>query len=85
MIIGGQTPDGKDASNPLSYLVLEAAKRCPLPHHTITLRVHEGTPDALMLKALEVVQTGCGFPAFVGDKGYIENLLISGCTPREGP
>jgi formate C-acetyltransferase len=51
-VIGRVTPDGKDASNPLSYLILEAARDCPSPHHTITLRVHDGTPEALMSKAL---------------------------------
>lgn len=73
--IGGQRPDGKDATNPLTYLILEAAKQCPTPHHTITVRVHEGTPELLMKKALEVVKTGIGMPAFVGDKSYIEYLL----------
>jgi len=77
-IIGGVTPDGKDATNELSYLILEAANDCRTPHHTITLRVHDGTPEALMLKALEVVKTGAGMPAFVGDKSYIEYLLGEG-------
>ncbi|MEM2867943.1 MAG: pyruvate formate lyase family protein [Candidatus Bathyarchaeia archaeon] len=78
MVIGGVTPDGKDATNELTYLVLEAAKIVRTPHHTITLRVHEGTPEDLMLKALEVVKTGIGMPAFVGDKSYIETLLSNG-------
>ena len=76
--IGGVTPDGKDATNELSYLILEAAKGCQTPHHTITVRVHEGTPEALMLKALEVVRTGIGMPAFISDKSYIEYLLSQG-------
>ena len=40
-VIGGVTPDGEDATNELSYLILEAAKDCQTPHHTITVRVHE--------------------------------------------
>lgn len=79
-IIGGQTPDGKDATNDLSYLILEAADRCRTPHHTITLRVHEGTPEALMTKALELVRTGIGMPAFVGDRSYIDYLLREGVS-----
>ncbi len=78
MIIGGQTVDGKDGTNELSYLILDAARETLLPHHTITVRVYEGTPDALMLKAIEVVKTGIGMPAFVGDKSYIEFLLSQG-------
>jgi pyruvate formate-lyase/glycerol dehydratase family glycyl radical enzyme len=79
-IIGGVTPDGKDATNELSYLILEAAKDCQTPHHTITVRVHDGTPEALMLKALEVVRTGIGMPAFVGDNSYIEYLVREGVS-----
>jgi len=77
-VIGGVTPEGKDATNELSYLILEAALRCRTPHHTITLRVHEETPEALMLKALEVVRTGMGMPAFVSDKSYLEYLVNRG-------
>ncbi|MFX1552968.1 MAG: glycyl radical protein [Promethearchaeota archaeon] len=80
MVIGGLTPDGKDATNDLTYLVLEAALRCPTPHHTITLRVHDTTPESLMLKALEVVRTGIGMPAFISDKSYIEFFLSHGVT-----
>jgi pyruvate formate-lyase/glycerol dehydratase family glycyl radical enzyme len=77
-VIGGITPDGKDATNELSYLILEAAKDCQTPHHTITVRVHEGTPEPLLLKALEVVKTGMGMPAFIGDKSYIDYLTGQG-------
>jgi pyruvate formate-lyase/glycerol dehydratase family glycyl radical enzyme len=77
-VIGGVTSEGKDATNELSYLILEAARDCQTPHYTITVRVHENTPDTLMLKALEVVKTGIGMPAFVGDKSYIEYLLMHG-------
>jgi len=62
----GYHTNGQDGTNELSYLILEAARDCQTPHHTITVRVHEGTPEALMLKALEVVKTGIGMPAFVG-------------------
>ncbi|MFC1532245.1 glycyl radical protein [Thermodesulfobacteriota bacterium] len=71
MVIGGVKRDGSDATNELSYLVLEAALRCRTPHHTITLRVHDNTPEELMLKAIEVVKTGIGMPAFIGDQSYI--------------
>jgi pyruvate formate-lyase/glycerol dehydratase family glycyl radical enzyme len=75
MTIGGVTPEGEDATNELSYLVLDALRLCPVPHHTVTIRVHEGTPEDLMMRALEVVKTGIGMPAFVGDKSYVEYLV----------
>jgi len=81
MVIGGVTSSGQDATNELTYLILEAAKQLTTPHHTITLRVHEGTPEELMIKALEVVKTGVGMPAFVGDRSYVEFLLLKGVPP----
>jgi formate C-acetyltransferase len=83
MVIGGVTPEGKDATNELTYLILESAKRCPTPHPTITLRVHDGTPEALMMKSLELVKTGIGMPAFVSDNSYIEFLLSLGATLKD--
>ena len=76
--IGGVDADGNDATNGLTYLLLEAAKETKLPHHTLTLRVHPGTPEKLMTKALEVVRTGIGMPAFVGDESYIRFFVENG-------
>ncbi|MBN2401464.1 MAG: formate C-acetyltransferase [Spirochaetes bacterium] len=76
--IGGQTKDGRDSTNELSYLILEAARRCTVPHHTITIRVHDKTPEALMVKGIEVVKTGIGMPAFIGDKSYLSFIEHQG-------
>jgi len=83
MTIGGVTPEGEDATNALSYLIIEALKLCPVPHHTVTLRVHDGTPEELMLKALDVVKTGIGMPAFVGDQSYIGYLTGEGVALKD--
>ena len=80
--IGGVRADGSDATNELTYLLLEAAKDTHLPHHTLTLRVHEGTPDALMVKALECVRSGLGMPAFIGDRSYINFFTSRSETNR---
>lgn len=80
--IGGQKEDGSDATNELSYLLLEAAIDTHLPHHTITLRVHPGTPENLMLKALECVRSGIGLPAFLGDESFINFFVNQSETNR---
>ena len=77
-VIGGQTRSGADATNELSYLILDAALACPTPHHTLTMRIHEGTPSSLLRKGLEIVRTGLGMPAFVGDPSMIDYLLTKG-------
>ncbi len=82
-IIGGCDKDGKDATNPLSYLLLEAARDCQTPHPTLTVRVSSQTPRELMIKALEVVRTGIGMPAFISEDGYINFLVNEGVDIRE--
>ena len=80
--IGGVDENGNDVTNELSYLLLESARDTQLPHFTVTVRVHENTPEKLMLKALEVVKTGLGMPAFLSDKSYI-NFFTEGGMPIE--
>jgi formate C-acetyltransferase len=76
--IGGMRADGTDATNDVSYLLLEAAKETQLPHYTLTVRVYDKTPPELLQKALEVVRTGLGLPAFLGDKSYIKFFTMNG-------
>ena len=72
MTIGGVKPDGSDASNELTRLILQAVRDVRTPHHTVTLRVADSTPDDVMLLALKAQAEGCSMPAFVGDKSYID-------------
>ena len=78
--IGGVDPiTGEDATNELTYLIIESAMVTKTPHFTITLRVHDKTPPELMHKALECVRMGLGMPAFVSDKSYTATFTSRGC------
>ncbi len=83
MVIGGVKKDGSDATNELSYLILEALLRCPTPHHTITVRVASSTPEALILKGLECQRRGLSMPAFIGDEAYIKYFTYYGVPVEE--
>ncbi len=77
-IIGGVKPDGTDATNELSYMMLDAALITRTPHHTITLRVARSTPEDLILKGVECVKAGLSMPAFVSDESYIKFFTMHG-------
>lgn len=79
MTIGGVKADGSDATNELSYLILDALLACPTTHHTITIRVADSTPESLILKGLECQRRGLSMPAFVGDQSYIKYFTDYGC------
>ena len=57
MTIGGVKPDGSDACNELTRLILQAVRDVRTPHHTVTLRVCDTTPDDVMLAVSELA--GC--------------------------
>ena len=82
-LIGGVKPDGSDATNELSYLILDAADEVRTPQYTITVRVAESTPQSLLMKAAKLVKTGIGMPAFVSDESYISGLVAQGIPVEE--
>lgn len=83
-ILGGVDPiTGRDATNELSYLWLEAAVRCKTPHPTLSVRYHANIDPKFMDRALEVTAMGMGFPAFMGDDNSIQYLLSRGYTIEE--
>ncbi|MFC2007225.1 glycyl radical protein [Chloroflexota bacterium] len=81
--IGGQLADGTDATNELSYLILEAAFRTRSPHHTISIRWHEHLPHEFLLRALELVKLGLGYPAFFNDDSNIPAVMEMGASLEE--
>jgi len=69
--IGGVDKKGKDITNDLTYLVLEAAKAMRMIEPSIVMRIHEGTPDELLSKATDVIQTGIGYPSLFNDEALV--------------
>ncbi|MGI6424238.1 MAG: pyruvate formate lyase family protein [Tepidanaerobacteraceae bacterium] len=78
--IGGVKPDGSDACNRITELLLDALMACPTPHHTLTLRIADSTPSHIINKALKAIRQGCSMPAFVSDKSYINFFTRHGVS-----
>jgi formate C-acetyltransferase len=74
-VLGGQTKDGKDASNELTYLVLRSKKEFPLHYPDLSVRVHSRTPDTLIHAIVDLVKEGTGFPKLLNDEEIIPQLL----------
>jgi formate C-acetyltransferase len=78
--VGGQTVGGKDATNELSYLFLQALADIRLSEPNFYIRVHENMDERFLIRAAEVVRLGFGMPAFINDKVVIPSLLDRGVT-----
>ena len=77
--LGGQTPEGADATNELSFVCLEATGKLQLPQPTVVVRVHDGSPDEFLLAASRcVLRHGGGMPGFFSDEVAIPALLNVG-------
>jgi len=72
--IGGLTPDGRDATNELSYIVLEATALVMSPSTNISARLHDGTPEEFHRACARTIFTGIGFPAIFNDHVTIPAL-----------
>ena len=79
-VIGGVKPDGSDATNDLSYMLLDAALITRTPHHTITLRVAPSTPRELLMKGIQCIKAGLSMPAFISDGSYTEFFTMHGVS-----
>ena len=80
LIVGGQTAEGLDATNDLSYMCLEAAMHVPLPQPSMSVRVWNGTPQSFMIKAAALTRIGTGLPAYYNDEVIIPSIMARGVT-----
>ena len=78
LVVGGQTSDGKDATNDLSYLCLEAASDLQIKQPVMALRVWEKTPEALIRYGCKMIQEGQANPGFFNDAAAIGMSLEKG-------
>ena len=76
--VGGQTTDGRDAVNELSYLILRTVARCHLPQPNLTVRYHRGLSDDFLQACIQVIRCGFGMPAFNNDEIIIPSFLDIG-------
>lgn len=83
LIVGGQDEYGKDATNDLSFMCMNATMHVMLPQPSLSIRVWNGTPHDLMIKAAEVTRTGVGLPAYYNDEVIIPALQSRGLTLQD--
>ncbi len=81
--IGGLRPDGSDATNELSYLILETALDVRTPHANLSARFHDGSPQEFYHACFETIRTGVGFPAVFNDHVLVPALTALGIPAVE--
>lgn len=83
LTIGGVKPDGSDATNDLTMLMLEASAHTRMMNPWVCVRMHSQTPYELKIKAVECIRAGYGHPKLFNDGPAIQGMLKKGMTLEE--
>jgi pyruvate formate-lyase/glycerol dehydratase family glycyl radical enzyme len=84
LAIAGQTEDGNDAVNDLTYVVLDATREVKLTKPSVSMKWFEGTSDDFMYKAFDVMQEHHGGqPAMYNDSGVQRILKEMGVAEKD--
>lgn len=80
LIAGGQTAEGIDATNDLSFMCISASEHVMLPQPSFSVRIWNGTPHEFLIRAAELTRTGIGLPAYYNDEVIIPALVNRGLS-----
>jgi formate C-acetyltransferase len=71
--VGGVDEAGKDATNDVSYMVLDVCELRPIGVN-MAARIHQGSPNRYVERIAEVYRNGSPMPALFNDEPYIKAL-----------
>lgn len=80
MCVGGISRDGLDATNDLTYLLMDAVRHVKVYQPSLACRVHAKSPQKYLKKIVDVVRAGMGFPAIHFDDAHIKMMLAKGVS-----
>ena len=75
---GGVKPDGSDAVNELSYLILDVIEEMRIPQPSSMVQISKKSPDSFLKRALKIIRTGFGQPSVFNTDEIIQELLRQG-------
>jgi pyruvate formate-lyase/glycerol dehydratase family glycyl radical enzyme len=75
---GGVKPDGSDAVNELSYLILDVVEEMRILQPSSMVQISKKTPDSFLKRALKIVRTGFGQPSIFNTDTIVQELVRMG-------
>lgn len=76
--LGGLNADGSDATNELTYLILEVIEEMRLLQPSSMVQISKKNPDRLIKSALKIIKTGFGQPSLFNSDAIIQELMLQG-------
>ena len=76
--LGGVTESGEDATNDLTYLILDVIEEMRIVQPGSMLQVSKKSPDRLLKRALKIIKTGFGQPSLFNTEAIVQELVRQG-------
>ena len=76
--LGGVKPDGTDAVNEMSYILLDVIKEMRIIQPGSMMQISKKSPDRFIHRALDIIRTGFGQPSCFNTEAIIQELLRQG-------
>ncbi|MBN1113231.1 MAG: glycyl radical protein [Bacteroidales bacterium] len=76
--VGGVKPDGSDATNELTYLILDVIEEMRLLQPSSMVQISKKNPDRLVKRALKIVKTGFGQPSMFNTDALVQEMIRQG-------
>ncbi len=76
--LGGVKPDGSNAVNELSYIILDVIEEMRLLQPSSMVQVSKKNPESFLHRALKIVKTGFGQPSVFNTDSIVQELVNQG-------
>jgi formate C-acetyltransferase len=74
LTFGGLGLDGEDATNDVTYMLVDICELQPLAVN-MTARIHKNSPEKYLRRLAEIYVNGCPMPELFSDELYVESLM----------
>ncbi|MCK9203121.1 MAG: glycyl radical protein [Bacteroidales bacterium] len=76
--MGGVKPDGSDAVNELSFILLDVIEEMRLLQPSSMVQISKKSPDNFIHRALKIIKTGFGQPSCFNTDAIVQELMRQG-------
>ena len=83
LTVGGKTREGRDGTNPVTFMALKATEEVKSHQPGLSVRVHADCPKEFLDGVTHLVSKGTGFPAIHSDSVGYQMLLNAGYEPDD--
>ena len=83
LTVGGKTREGRDGTNPVTFMALKVTEEVKSHQPGLSVRVHADCPKEFLDGVTHLVSKGTGFPAIHSDSVGYQMLINAGYEPDD--